>query len=243
MVKSALFLVPGLMCDASCWAQQRGALHDLADIHIPDNGARDSLVAMAEAIISAAPRRFALAGHSMGGRVALEVVRRVPERVQALALLDTGCQPLAAGDAGERERAGRLRLLKLAREQGMREMGRDWVRAMVHPSRLEDAPALIEAILDMIASKSADLYEAQIRALLERPDASDVLPQIRCPTLVLCGRDDGWAPARRHEDMAALIPGSTLHIIPDCGHMCTLERPAAVSQALQEWLIGSGVAA
>lgn len=223
------------MCDASVWAQQSQALSGLADIHIAQNGPRDSLVAMAETIIAQSPARFALAGHSMGGRVALEVLRRVPERVQALALMDTGYQPLAAGEAGERERAGRLALLAKARQEGMRAMGQEWVRGMVHPDRLRDE-LLIGRILDMIARHSADLYEAQIHALLKRPDASALLPQIRCPTLVLVGREDSWAPARRHEEMAALIPASTLTIVPDCGHMSPMEQPEAVSQALARWL-------
>jgi pimeloyl-ACP methyl ester carboxylesterase len=226
------------MCDASVWAHQQQALADLADIHIADNGARDSLVTMAEALIAGAPGRFALAGHSMGGRVALEVVRRVPERVLALALLDTGCRELTADEVGQRERAGRIALLARARAEGMRAMGRDWLRGMVHPARLEDA-ALVNGILDMIASKSADLYEAQIHALLTRPDAGALLPQIHCPTLVLVGREDSWAPVRRHEEMAALIPASTLTIVPDCGHMCTLEQPQLVSEALAAWLARS----
>jgi pimeloyl-ACP methyl ester carboxylesterase len=193
------------MCDATVWGHQQQALADLADIHIPDNGARDSLVA-------------------------------------ALALMDTGYQRLAEGEAGERERAGRLLLLERARKDGMVAMGKDWLRGMVHPARLTDAP-LIDILVRMIGSKSVALYEAQINALLTRPDASDLLPQIRCPTLVLCGREDSWAPAARHKEMAALIPGSTLRIVPDSGHMCTLEQPEAVSACLREWLTTSRQAA
>jgi pimeloyl-ACP methyl ester carboxylesterase len=228
------------MCDASVWAHQRRSLADLADIHIADNGPRDSLAAMAEAILEAAPARFALAGHSMGGRVALEVVRRAPERVLALALLDTGHQALGTGEAGERERVARMALLTLARQHGMRAMGKSWVRGMVHPARLDDE-ALVGPILDMIAAKSTELYAAQIHALLTRPDASLLLPAIRCPALVLVGREDSWSPVARHEEMAALIPGATLTIVPDCGHMCTLEQPEAVSIAMRAWLtVGAG---
>jgi pimeloyl-ACP methyl ester carboxylesterase len=226
------------MCDASVWAHQRQALADISDIHIADNGARDSLAAMAQAIIDTAPARFALAGHSMGGRVALEVMRRVPERVQALALLDTGYQELPAGEHGQRERAARLELLERARARGMREMGKDWVRGMVHPACLDDEP-LVNGILEMIGSKSAELYAAQIQALLSRADASELLPQIRCPALVLVGREDTWAPVARHTQMASLIPGATLTIVPDCGHMCTLEQPEAVSGALRAWLMAA----
>jgi len=238
-VKSGLILVPGLMCDATVWAHQSRSLADRAEIHIADNGGRDSLPAMAEELISWAPDRFALAGHSMGGRVALEVIRRVPERVSALALLDTGYQSIPAGAAGQWERAGRLALLARARQEGMRAMGREWLRGMIHPARLTDVP-LIEGLLAMIASKTPELYEAQVHALLERPDATAVLPQIRCHTLVLCGREDTWAPPERHQQLAALIPGSTLEIIPDCGHMCTLEQPEAVTRALRGWLEASG---
>lgn len=238
-MKSALILVPGLMCDARVWAHQRQALADLAEVHIADNDSSDSLPGMAEAIIASPLERFAIAGHSMGGRVALEVIRRVPERVTALALLDTGYQPLAPGEAGERERAGRLALLDLARREGMRAMGRQWLTGMVHPDRLQDT-ALVETIVSMIASKSPQLYERQIRALLARPDASALLPRIKAPTLLLCGREDSWSPPQRHEDMAALITGSTLEIIPECGHMCTLEQPEAVSRALRQWLQKAG---
>jgi pimeloyl-ACP methyl ester carboxylesterase len=190
---------------------------------------------MAEAIIAQAPPRFAVAGHSMGGRVALEVVRRVPERVVALALLDTGYQPLASGEPGEREVAGRMALVEKARRRGMRAMGWEWLQGMVYPSRLSDA-LLVNAILDMIARRTPELYAAQTRALIGRPDAAPMLAKIRCPTLVLCGQDDLWSPPHRHEAICDLIPDSSLTVVPYCGHMSTMEQPAAVSQALRTWL-------
>ena len=94
---------------------------------------------------------------------------------------------------------------------------------------------LINAILEMIARKTTDIFAAQIKALLERPDATDVLPQIRCPTLVLCGREDSWSALAGHEKMASLIPDSRLVIIEHCGHMSTMERPAEVSTAMRDW--------
>jgi pimeloyl-ACP methyl ester carboxylesterase len=239
-VKTPLVLVPGLLCDETVWAHQSDALADIADIQIATNGARHSLVAMAEAIIAQAPSRFAVAGHSMGGRVALEVVRRVPERVIALALLDTGYQPLAPGDAGEREVAGRLALVEKARRQGMRAMGWEWLQGMVYPSRLSDA-LLVNAILDMIERRTPDLYAAQTRALIMRPDATPVLAKVRCPTLVLCGQDDLWSPPQRHEAICGLVRGSSLTVVPYCGHMSTMEQPAAVSQALRSWLESAGM--
>jgi pimeloyl-ACP methyl ester carboxylesterase len=235
VVKTPLVLVPGLLCDETVWAHQTQALADIADVRIASNGARDSLVAMAEAIIAQAPPRFALAGHSMGGRVVLEVIRRVPERVTALALLDTGHQPLAAGEPGEREVAGRMALVEKSRRQGMRAMGWEWLQGMVYPSRLSDA-VLVNAILDMIERKTPDLYAAQTHALINRPDATPLLARIRCPTLVLCGREDVWSPPRRHEEMRDMIAGSSLTVVPYCGHMSTMEQPAAVSEALRGWL-------
>jgi pimeloyl-ACP methyl ester carboxylesterase len=190
---------------------------------------------MAEAIIAQAPARFALAGHSMGGRVALEVIRRVPERVTGLALLDTGHAALPSGEIGDREVAGRLALVEKARRKGMRAMGWEWLQGMVYPSRLSDA-VLVNAILDMIARKTPDLYAAQTRALIGRPDATPLLAKIRCPTLVLCGREDLWSPPARHEEISNMIPGSTLTVIPYCGHMSTMEQPADVSEALRSWL-------
>jgi len=171
----------------------------------------------------------------MGGRVALEVVRRVPERVIALALLDTGYLPLAHGEAGEREVAARQALVDKARRHGMRAMGWEWLQGMVYPSRLSDA-VLVNAILDMIERRTPDLYAAQTRALIGRPDATPVLAKVRCPTLVLCGQDDLWSPPQRHEAICDLIRDSSLTVVPYCGHMSTMEKPAAVSQALRSWL-------
>jgi pimeloyl-ACP methyl ester carboxylesterase len=227
-------LLPGLVCDAAVWTHASAAFSGRASITIPDYDWLDSLGAMAEKVLRDAPPRFAVAGHSMGGRVALEVLRRAPERVAAIALLDTGVQPLAPGAAGQREADGRHELLQIARQQGMAAMATRWVQGMVWPPRLGES-ALINGVIDMFARSTAEVFAAQIRALLARPDAVGLLPGIRCPALVLCGEEDSWAPAARHREMAAQIPGATLELIPECGHMCTLERPEAVTRALLTW--------
>jgi pimeloyl-ACP methyl ester carboxylesterase len=227
-------LLPGLVCDAAVWTHASAAFSGRASITIPDYDWLDSLGAMAEKVLRDAPPRFAVAGHSMGGRVALEVLRRAPERVAAMALLDTGAQPLAPGAAGQREADGRHELLQIARQQGMAAMATRWVQGMVWPPRLGES-ALINGVIDMFARSTAEVFAAQIRALLARPDAVGLLPGIRCPALVLCGEEDSWAPAARHREMAAQIPGATLELIPECGHMCTLERPEAVTRALLTW--------
>jgi pimeloyl-ACP methyl ester carboxylesterase len=233
--RPALLLLPGLNCDEDVWAGQIAALGESVTCIVPHYHDLDSIVAMAHRVLDAAPPRFALAGHSMGGRVALEVVRTAPERVSHLALLDTGYEARKAGEPGEQEARQRRHLLELARERGMRAMGTEWVRGMLHPAHLADS-ALMARVLAMIERHPPEEYAAQIRALLERPDAGDVLPQIRCPTLIACGREDAWSPPARHEAMAALIANSELVVIEHCGHMSTMEQPAAVTAALRRWL-------
>lgn len=235
MSSHSLVLVPGLLCDQAVWEPLRDTLQTQHTLHIAQHGSADQLGLMAEQILATAPPQFALAGHSMGGRVALEVWARAPQRVSRLALLDTGFEGLAAGEAGERERAGRLRLLHLARTEGMRAMAQDWARGMVHPDRLADA-ALMESIYAMLARATADVFAAQIEALLQRPDRSELLPSITVPTLILCGREDSWSTLDRHREMARRISGSTLVDVPHCGHMATMEQPVAVARALLDWL-------
>lgn len=230
-----LLLVPGLMCDAAVWQPVMPALGSARECRVVDHGEADTVALMARQLLDVAPARFALAGHSMGARVALEVLRQAPARVSRVALLDTGFLARAPGAAGEEEAHKRHALLDVARRHGVRAMARQWVQGMVHPGRLGDA-TLLEAIVTMFERKSADTFERQIRALLQRPDASDVLRSIRVPALVMCGRQDSWAPLAQHEAMHALIPGAVLTVTEDAGHMAPMERPAAVAEVLQRWL-------
>ncbi len=234
MSSPCLVLLPGLLCDDAVWREQAHAL-DFADCIVPSYGDCSSIEAMARRVLeSVAAPRFALAGHSMGGRVALAMAGMAPERIERIALLDTGMEPIAPGDAGTAERDKRMALLQIAREQGMRAMGTQWARGMVHPDRL-DTP-LFGEVLDMVARFTPELFAAQIEALLNRPDASPVLQRLRCPTLLACGRQDSWSPLARHERMQALCPGSKLVVIEDSGHMSTMEQPGQVSRALAAWM-------
>jgi len=231
----ALLLVPGLMCDEAVWAPVMPLIAHAADCLVVDHGEADSLAQMAKQLLQQAPARFALAGHSMGARVALEVVRLVPERVSRIALLDTGYLPLAQGDVGRAEQDKRQQLLHIARTQGVRSMASAWVQGMVHPQRLSDA-ALIETIVAMFECKSAEIFAAQIRALLDRPDARAVLQSLDIPTLIGCGDQDLWAPVTQHQAMQALVPHAVLEIVADAGHMAPMERPQAMSEVLLRWL-------
>jgi pimeloyl-ACP methyl ester carboxylesterase len=228
-------LLPGLICDQTLWQQQMDALSDVAAGTYADYGSLDSLPAMAEAVLRSAPERFSMAGHSMGGRVALEVYRLAPDRVARIALLNTGYLPLAAGEAGEEEKRKRGELVALAKSQGMRAMLRQWLPPMIDSRRQNDA-ALVESIMGMMSRKTPEIFAAQIKALLARPDATAVLEQMRCPALLLTGREDGWSGPAQHAKMMEKIVGSQLVIVPDCGHMSPLERPAEVSAALRAWL-------
>jgi pimeloyl-ACP methyl ester carboxylesterase len=230
-----LVLLPGLVCDEAVWVPQRAALGDRCDTVVADYGDADSITAMAERVLAAVPApRFALAGHSMGGRVAFEVLRLAPERIERVALMDTGSHPLAAGEAGERECAGRMALLALARRDGMRAMAREWAKGMVHPSRI--GGPVFELVLDMFERSTPERFAAQQRALLARPDATPQLGVIRCPTLLLTGREDDWAPPAQHEAMQRAIAGARLVVVEQCGHMSTIEQPEAVTAAMADWL-------
>jgi pimeloyl-ACP methyl ester carboxylesterase len=231
-----LLFLPGLLCDPEVWEYQTRALADIAECTSAEWSGEDSLMKMARTALRIAPERFAVAGHSMGGRVALEVYRAAPEQVTHIALLNTGYLPRAPNAAGEQEARDRYALLEIAKTQGMRAMARQWLPPMINPARHGD-PALTETIVEMFARKMPEIFAAQINALLSRPDATPVLEQIRCPALLLSGREDAWSPPARHADMAAKIPGpSRVVTVPDCGHMSTLEQPAAVAEALRAWL-------
>ncbi len=220
-----IFLLSGLLSDAAIWKHQSAALGEFAQIVIPDFRFVRSLTAMARIVLDSAPERFAAAGHSMGGRVALEVVRMAPARVEKLALLNTGIHPPKPG-----EEAGRLELIDLARREGMEALAARWLPPMLHPEHT----ALLESMTLMIRRATPDTFENQQRALLDRPDARSVLASIRCPTLVLCGREDKWSPVSQHEEIAGSIRGAKLVVIEKCGHMSPVEQPEAVTKALRE---------
>lgn len=227
------------MCDHTVWDAQIEALTDIADARVVEWGMQHTtLVEMAQAALAAAPQRFALAGHSMGGRVAFEVYRLAPERVTHIAVMNTGVIPRAEGEAGEEEARGRRHLLDIAFQQGIRAMAMEWMKGMVPEHRRGDA-VLVDAIVGMFERKTPELFLVQQQALLARRDARPVLETIQCPALVLTGGDDAWSPPAAHEKIAAGIAGSQLVIVPRSGHMSTMEQPTAVSAAMRSWLSGS----
>lgn len=227
---TTLYLLCGLLCDDTVWLPQANALRDDYDVRIISFQDFDSIPAMAAHVLSHAPDQFALAGHSMGGRVALDVFRQAPQRIERLALLDTGYAGAAPTEAAQRGA-----LVSKALEEGIGAIAATWALPMLAPHRREDS-VLVNEVLDMVQRMSGDIYARQTRALLSRPDATPVLSTIHCPTLLLCGQEDSWSPPARHEVIASLIPGSMLRIIDRAGHMSTMEEPGAVLAAMQEWL-------
>ncbi len=226
-----LILLPGLLNDAALWAHQAATLADLAEVAVPELGRDDSLAAMAERVLAAAPERFALAGMSMGGYLAQEIMRRQPQRVERLALLDT----TAAADTPE-QAARRRELMALAADGRFDEVPATLLPNLVHPDHARD-PAIVAAFLGMAERIGAEGFVRQQTAILRRPDGWEDLRRIACPTLVLVGRQDALTPPAAAERMAATIGSpARLVIVEDCGHLSPLEQPQAVSAVLRYWL-------
>lgn len=225
-----LVLLPGLMCDARLFAPQVDVLSKRWDVTVCDISGHDSMEALASAVLDDAPPVFALGGLSMGGIVAMEVVRQAPDRVAKLALMDTN--PLTEipeiqarrGPQMEKARAGQL-------DQVLREE--------MKPNYLTRGPqrgSILDLCMDMALDLGADAFVRQSMALRDRPDQSDTLRGVSVPTLVLCGRDDRLCPVARHELMHAQVSGSTLEIIEGAGHLPTLEQPQQTAAALFRWM-------
>lgn len=231
MTDQVLYLLPGLLCDRVTWAHQAEHLADLAEIRIPSFYGFDTLAAMADSVLASAPPRFAVAGHSMGARVALQIMATAPDRVTRLALLDTGVHPVRPDEPEKRQQ-----LVDLARREGMAALAAAWLPPMVHLDVPSRDPALMQTLHAMVCRATPDIFAGQINALLTRPNFQANMPKIACPTLVGVGRDDGWSPVAQHEPIAAAIPVASLVIFENSGHMAPMEAPDAVTAALRDWL-------
>lgn len=222
------------LCDERLYAAQLAALGGSYDCRVFVFREQDSMRGMAEALLAATPPRFTMIGLSLGGYLAFEVVRRAAHRLERLALLDT----LAGADTDAR-RAIRLDDIAKVREGGIEalipELPARWLLP-AHARRSE----LVELMASMARSIGARGQRNQQRAMLARPDSHDDLARVQVPTLVLCGAQDPVTPVAEHEVMAARIPGARLAVIAECGHLSTLEQPAAVNRLLADWLAATG---
>ena len=231
-MKTPLVLLPGLLCDAALWEPQFDGLADIADFFVADLTEPGTMQDMAASVLRDSPwKEFALAGLSMGGYVAQEIVRQAPRRVKKLALLDTRSR----GELPE-ETERRRALMTLAQSgRNFTPVTTRMLPLMLHESRVKDA-ALVKIIREMAERTGIEAYLRQQEAIIARPDYRSMLPSVACATLVLCGRQDKLTPLHNSEEMAATIPGAQLVVVEECGHMSTLERPEAVNAAMREWL-------
>lgn len=223
-----LVILPGLLCDARMFEAQRSAF--AAQVIGGFYGDAVRIGDMADYALAQMPPRCALLGHSMGARIAIEVWRRAPGRVARLALASTGTHPVRPGEAEQR-----YRLRDLGQQQGDAALIDAWLPPMIGPARRND-PALLDILRPMAMDAGTRVYARQIEALLHRPDATAVLPQIDCPTMVIVGRDDAWSPVEQHEAIAATVPGARLRVLERAGHMAPTEDPAGFNAILREWL-------
>lgn len=234
MVKSLanrhLVLIPGLLCDHALWAHQVRYLSDTADVTVADVTRDDTLAAMAERVLAEAPRTFALAGLSMGGYVAQEIMRQAPERVERLALLATN----ARADSAEKV-ANRQELIRLADLGKFKGVTPRLLPNLIHPSRLKD-PAVADVVMEMAGRVGQEAFKRQQHAIMTRNDGRADLAAIRVPTVVICGREDALSSVELHREMAEGIAGGKLVVIEDCGHLSPLERPYAVTAVMRYWL-------
>ena len=225
-----LILVPGLLCSARLYAPQLPALWPFGSVTVADHRRDDSVEGVARRILDAAPERFALAGLSYGGYVALAVVRAAPERVARLALLDTQARP-----DSEEGKVGRRKLMGMAEEGKLNDVIDLLTPKFLSAARQND-PRLRQIVRDMARDTGVDGFLKQQRAIMARPDSRPLLASIKCPTLVLVGDSDTLTPPDLSKEIAQGIPGAKLAVIPDCGHLSTIEQPDAVNAALIDWL-------
>jgi pimeloyl-ACP methyl ester carboxylesterase len=230
MSRPTLLLVPGLLCTAALWRSQAAALADDHDVRIADHGSADTVEAIAEAVLAQAPARFSLAGLSMGGYVAFEIVRRAPERVERLALLDTRSEADGAEAAENRRRQ-----IAIAQAGGFSRIPDLQLPKMFAPARAED-PKLVGLFRAMAVETGAAAFVRQQTAILRRPDSRPLLPRIGVPTLVLVGAEDQLTPPETMRPIAEAIPNAHFEVVAGAGHLSPLEAPEAVTRAFATWL-------
>jgi pimeloyl-ACP methyl ester carboxylesterase len=227
-----LVLVPGLLCSARLYGPQIEVLWPLGPVMVAEHKRDDTIGAVAARILAEAPPRFALAGLSYGGYLAFELMRQAPERIERLALLDTSARP----DTPE-QTAARYAFVEMAEGGRFPEVVETLTPRFLQPSRREE-PALKAILHAMAADTGAEAFVRQEKAIISRPDSRPYLGAIKCPTLVLTGDNDDLTTPEMAREIAGAIHGARLTIVTDCGHLSTLEQPAAVNAALAEWLRG-----
>ncbi len=232
MPRTTLLLLPGLLCDAALWAHQATALADAARVVVADMGQDDTVEAMARRALAAADGPLAVAGLSMGGYVALAMLRLAPGRVAQVLLMDTSAR--ADSPVQARRRRAQLALLRDPRT-AFRGVTRHMLPELLHPDRLGD-PALADTVTGMAGRVGQAAFLRQLQAILARPDARAMLPGLRLPVHVAVGEADRLTPPELAWEIAAAVPDARLHVLPGCGHLPPLEDPQAVTNLMRTWM-------
>ena len=225
-----LVLLPGMMCTAQLFSPQIAYFSKERVVHFSPLVDHDAIGKLAEEVLTHAPDQFALCGLSMGGIVAMEVMRQAPERVCGLALLDTN--PLAELDV---VRQGRTPQIEKVIAGGLLDVMRDEMK----PNYLVDSDVkaeILDVCLTMALELGGDVFIRQSQALRDRIDQSETLRAVKVPTVVLCGVQDRLCPVEKHQLMAALVTGATLRVVEGAGHLPVLEKADVVNGFLREWL-------
>lgn len=225
-----IVFIPGLLCSAEVFAPQLSALWRHGPVTVASTLEGTTIGEVAARILESAPPRFALAGLSMGGYICFEIMRQAPGRVLRLALLDTSARPDTAGQTA-------LRRAKLEEARGKDFLGvaLENLNGLIHPSRRTDR-SLLEINRRMALAVGLEGFARQIEIAISRPDSRPDLGAIRIPTLVIVGDSDPLTPVERSEEIVALVPQARLAVIPDCGHLSSIEQPDRVSRELDQWL-------
>ena len=229
-MKETLVLIPGTLCDVSLFENQQIGISDLVNCQAVDCSRCDNLVDMATLILSEIQGDFALLGFSYGGIIAFEMMRQAPQRVTKLILLNTNYKA-----PSEATIASQQKYLKMVKAGDFRKITTDFTKeSMLHPNHSKNIE-IREQVLRMALNVGELGFINQVKSQLNRPDSTDDLPKINCPTLIITGREDRICPPVLHEEMAQLIPNSTLIIIEECGHLTTLEQPEIVNEVIRKW--------
>lgn len=230
----SLVLIPGSLCNEKLFTSQVEFFSKQRQVIVADISQSNSIEGMARDILNATPKKFALAGLSMGGIIAFEILRQAPERVDRLALIDTsfGAEP-------DEKKSIRLQHVDDAKQQGLDfvvELIKNTYFPLYVAASRQDSQALKNIVTIMAKESGLDGFVNHWQAIMTRPDSTQSLANIECPTLVLCGEEDALCKPKLHEHMAATIPNSHLAILEDCGHLSTIEKPREVNEALDTWL-------
>ena len=229
-MKETLVLIPGTLCDVSLFENQRAFMSEFADFKAVDCSRSDNLAEMAILILSEIEGNFALLGFSYGGIIAFEILRQAPKRIIKLILLNTNHKA-----PSEATIASQKKYLKMVETGDFRKITTDFTKeSMLHPNHAKNLE-IREQVLRMALNVGELGFINQVKSQLNRPDSTNDLPKINCPTLIITGREDRICPPILHEEMAQLIPNSTLVTIEECGHLTTLEQPELVNEVIRKW--------